>query len=222
MSMTRQTARLIPKIIVGLMIIGHVGSAVAKDVVAVDCGDPFSNLIGPFDYTNAIDRTKPRGIGLIEQYHFDDGVESLTQGLSSEDIMGDLDYTLRAVPNHHRALNTVARYELEFGGIPKRWASANCWFIRAVTFRPDDGIVWMLYGNYLAKQKKWDEALEKYLRAGELMPDNIEVDYNLGLLYVNTQEYDKAVQHARRVYAQNYPLGGLKKMLARRGYPLTE
>lgn len=186
------------------------------------CGDPFGNLIGPFDYTNPVDRSKPRGIGLIEQYHFDAGVESLRQGLSSENVMGDLDYTLRAVPNHHRALNSVARYELELGGIPRRWRSAECWFTRAVTFKQDDAVVWMLYGNFLAKQKQWTAAREKYLRAKELMPKNIEIDYNLGLLYVNTQEYEKAVQHARIAYAQNYPLRGLRNMLARRGYQLSE
>lgn len=196
--------------------------AAVREADMSTCGDPFTNMIGPFDYTNPIDRTKPRGIGLIEHYHFDSGVENLTKGLSDVNVMADLDYTLRAIPNHHRALNSVARYELEFGGIPKRWHSADCWFTRAITFRPTDGVVWMLYGNFKAKQKKWDEALEKYQRAKELMPNNIEVDYNMGLLYVHTQNYEKAVEHARVAYARNYPLQGLKKMLARHGYSLDD
>jgi len=59
---------------------------------------------GPFDYLQRADF--PGELAVVEDNHFDEGVESLKKGMSTSPI-GDIDYTLRAWPNHHRALNSA-------------------------------------------------------------------------------------------------------------------
>lgn len=203
-----------------LLLAGPIVSSAPADVAL--CGDPFTNGVGPFDYGNAAQRTNPQEIPIVEGHHFTPQVESLTAGASSADVMDDLDYTLRAVPNHHRALNAVARYDLQQGGIPPRWRSAECWFDRATRFRPDDGQVWLVYGNWLAGKQRQADALEAYERARTLLPESAEVHYNLGLLYFKMGEYAKALASARVAYAGHYPLPGLRRKLEARGYSLED
>jgi hypothetical protein len=192
----------------------------APEELANECGDPFTNGVGPFDYNNGEERTTPAKIPIVEQFHFTPVVESLARGSTSSSAMDDIDYTLRAIPNHHRALNAMARFDIEKGGIPPRWRSAQCWFDRATRFRPDDGQVWLIYGNWYARKQRNEDALEAYTRAKRLLPDSIEVDYNLGLLYYKMGKYEKALEHAKTAYAGNYPLQGLRRRLAEKGYSL--
>jgi Flp pilus assembly protein TadD len=184
------------------------------------CGNPFKNGVGPFDYNNGEERTTPGKIPVVEQFHFTPVVQSLARGNTSAYAMDDIDYTLRAVPNHHKALDAVARYDIEKGGIPPQWRSAQCWFDRATEFAPEDGQVWLIYANWCARKQHNDDALEAYKRAKALLPDSIEVDYNLGLLYYKMGDYEQARSHARIAYAGNYPLQGLRRRLAEKGYPL--
>ncbi len=184
-----------------------------------DCGDVFTNAYGPFDYNDA--ESRATGFEIVERVHFTTDVETLTSGATGN-LMADLDYTLRAVPNHHRALNAMARYDLEKGSIRAPWRSAKCYFQRATVFRPEDGMVWLIYGNYQARKKMYEEARQSYERARQYMPGSIEVDYNLGLLYLKLGEYDKALAHAKLAYAGNYPLQGLRRQLAGKGYDVDE
>ena len=61
------------------------------------CGS-LVNGYGPFDY-----RTSAKQLDIVEKYHFTSDVESLKHGKAGY-LGTDLDYTLRASPNHHRAL----------------------------------------------------------------------------------------------------------------------
>ena len=191
----------------------------APQEVPGECGNPFNNGVGPWDYNNGEERTNPQKIPIVEKFHFTPVVESLAHGSTSESAMGDIDYTLRAIPNHHRALNAMARFDIEKkGGIPPQWHSAQCWFDRATEFRPDDGQVWLIYANWSARKQKNEDALEAYNRAKKLLPDSVEVEYNMGLLYYKMGQYDNALSHAKIAYAGNYPLQGLKRKLAEKGY----
>ena len=192
--------------------------AIAAGESAAECGDPFNAGVGPYDYNNAADRTTSNRIPIVEKFHFTPEVESLVRGHTTENAMGDLDYTLRAIPNHHRALNAVARYDVERGGVPAKWHSADCWFQRATEFRPEDGHVWLIYANWRARRGRNEEALEAYQRAKDLLPDSVEVDYNLGLLYFKMGEYEKSLASAKTAYAGNYPLQGLRRKLGEKGY----
>ncbi len=176
---------------------------------------------GPYDY-------RERGrywqeLSLVEGAHFNANVERLIGGAKQKHNMtGDIDYTLRAFPNHHRALNTLIRYRVERGskGEEEPLSKTECYFQRAIHFAPDDGTSYLLYAILLHKLDKFDASLKFYRHAEKLQPKNVEVKYNLGLLLVDMNRYDEAVKYAREAYAKRFPLQGLKNKLKRKGYKL--
>jgi tetratricopeptide (TPR) repeat protein len=181
------------------------------------CGT-LENAYGPFDYTSPTDVTEH--LPIVERFHFNSNVEQLISGLTQEGPGGDLDYTLRAFPNHHRALYAMVRYALKNPGLeipPGAQYSGECYLLRAIQFRPEDASVRIIYGIYLSKTGRNDEALAQYEKAAELAPANAEVHYNLGLLYRKLRRFDEALEHAKIAYELGYPLQGLKNQLKRDG-----
>lgn len=179
------------------------------------CGE-LTNLHGPWDYTDPIDRMN---LDVVERGHFTKDVEQLIAGASTVNIAGDLDYTLRAFPNHHRALNALSKLTLREKTPKPRGAKRTtlCYFERAVRFKPDDPMVRSLFSNHLLKINKQKLALEQLLVAAELEPNNPTTNYNLGLLYLKMKNFDKALFYAKKAYAQGFPLPGLKKQLTAAG-----
>ena len=182
------------------------------------CGS-LTNAYGPYDYTNGADVRDH--LPIVEQFHFDRGVESLKGHAQSgpQNLGGDLAYTLRAFPNHHRALDAMGRYQLRAKQAPAPGArlTAECYFERAMAFAPRDGTVHMIYGIYLARKGDLNAALDRYLEALEMTPDSTEVHYNLGLLYADLKRYDDARDQAWIAYGAGFPLLGLRNKLARAG-----
>ncbi len=185
------------------------------------CGSPLDGnaFNRPIDYN---DKTKDSlsKIRLVERYHFTPKVESLQEGESGA-IELDLAYTLRQVPNHYRALATMARWQAingySIGMEAKSIYSADCYFRRALTFRPEDPNLHVLYGIYFHQAGKHDEALREYKLAESLGPANAELHYNMGLLYAEKDEFDAAREHAIKAYSMGYPLVGLRNKLKRAG-----
>jgi len=177
------------------------------------CGS-LDNPYGPYDYTNPLD--KKFKLPVVDGHHFDSDVENLIHGQSGS-IIADLDFTLRAFPNHHRALNTVARYQLS-GGDMKGFYSAECYFERALRFKPNDGVVYLIQGNFYYKKGDFKSALQSYKKALEIMPSSAEVNYNLGLLFVKLGKYSKARKFAIQAYKRRYPMAGLKEQLEKSGH----
>jgi tetratricopeptide (TPR) repeat protein len=179
------------------------------------CGT-LNNAYGPYDYTNAEHRRKR--LPIVEAGHFTPQVEALTSSETGS-LALDLDYTLRAFPNHHRALSAMSRYQLSHKrGRNAKYYTGECYFKRAVEFKPDDAVVWYIYGIHLYKQHKYKRALSYYKRAESLELDSAELNYGLGLLYMQLRNFDKAESYARKAYRQGYPLPGLKSALKRKGY----
>lgn len=177
---------------------------------------------GPFDYTNPVHVA--RNLPVVETYHFTPEVERLEKGKSSY-VLGDLDYTLRAFPNHHRALFAVIRVATEPGHLKRRGMGTmdtppECYLQRALAFKPNDGKVELLYGLYLHKKGHLDDAESHYRRAVKLMPRSAEAWYNLGLLLTDKEKYAEAVPMAEKAYKYGYPLAGLRRRLAAAGHPL--
>ena len=187
------------------------------EITIADCGT-LENAYGPFDYRDpANSAPQPGGaespLSLVEGGHFNADVENLVRGLSTADPLGDLEYTLRAFPNHHRALYAMARYHLRRGlGMHGRY-SIDCWFERAIRFRPDDAVVYMIKGVFLARSGRKEEALDPYLQALELDDTLAEAHYNIGLLYADLGNYEAALRHAQTAYRMGYPLPGLRNQL---------
>jgi tetratricopeptide (TPR) repeat protein len=183
-------------------------------VMDAECG-PLENAYGPFDYTDASHFREK--LPIVEKFHLNSDVENLRRGQSGT-IMGDLDYTLRAFPNHHRALNSIWRYLIAnpSAGVPP-FRSADCYFNRAIRFSPKDGTARMIYGSYLFKRGDREGALQRYQEALDIQPESAEAHYNMGLLQVELKRFDQALGHAHKAYALGYPLKGLENRLKRAG-----
>jgi tetratricopeptide (TPR) repeat protein len=181
-----------------------------------NCGNPFDNGVGPWDYNNAANYTFDR-IPIVERYHFNADVEHLVRGQSTVNIVEDLDYVLRAVPNHPRALNAIATWQLRTGRVDPKFRSAECYFDRAMRFAPDDPVVRLVLGIYRVKKGDREGALTAYNEALKLAPGSAEAHYNIGLLYFELKKYSEAREHAKTAYQLGYPLPGLRQMLQRAG-----
>jgi len=213
--------------------------AVAQEILEVNCGDPYdSSGVGPY---NIYDSTLGKEIGLVVTHHFTPYIEemaingsTLRRAVIQEErvgglalVAGNLDYTLRAIPNHARALYAMGIWQLrerersmqDFLGAQANggFKSAECYFKRAIMFTPEDAQVHLAYAIFRHKQGRLDLALEAYQETIRLVPNNTEAHYSLGLLYIEKEEFASARQHAWRAYALGYPLAGLRNALQRRG-----
>ncbi len=171
---------------------------------------------GPFDYTNSVD--KQDKLPLVEIAHFTPNIEKLLHG-NSGTLGGELGYTLRAFPNHHRALSAMSKLALR-DKTPKPKGSGYstlCFFDRAIRFKPRDGIVRMIYGDYLQKIGLTDKAVEQLKEAVNLEPENPNINYNLGLLYIQKKDYEQSKIYAKKAYELSFPLPGLKNKLMEAG-----
>lgn len=182
------------------------GSAQAKF-----CGE-MRNGFGPFDYRKA--PSLPFEIHIVESVHFTTDVEQNIKGAAGT-VGSDLDYTLRAWPNHPRALASMSRQGLIEKVPVVRGAKypVDCYFLRALEFAPDDGMVHAVYAQRLVALGKTADAMKEFQRAVELEPDNPTINYNAGLAFMKSRQYDKALAHAKKAYALNFPLPGLRNQL---------
>ncbi|MBC7584821.1 MAG: tetratricopeptide repeat protein [Tardiphaga sp.] len=179
------------------------------------CG-ALKNGFGPFDYRKKASLVQETE--LVESAHFTAEVENLIKGNTGQ-IGGDLDYTLRAFPNHHRALASVAKLALRSKS-PKDSAmkySFDCYFERAMRFTPNDDGVYAVYGTFLYKKGDVTGAVKEFQRALEIKDDNAPANYNLGLIYLQKKQYDEALKYAKKAYALDYPVPGLKNALVAAG-----
>lgn len=200
--------------------------SLAQTIPAPWVGDTFQGApcrgagaaFGPFDYTrrHSIPAIK---LSVVEKHHFNSVVESLAGGMTSKGPYGDLNYTLRAWPNHPRALNSMSIFHFREKRMGRKLRPPpECWFKRALSFSPKDATAHTLYGIYLHKSKKYKAAEKIYLKSLELDPDSTYANYNYGLFLVERKKYKKAKQHAKKVYARSFPLLGLKNKLKKAGH----
>lgn len=206
----------------GLLLLAHAGKPAAAmamgmataAVTAEECGSYIKHDPGG-DYLNADDRS---GLSVVEHYHFTPEVERLQRGASGS-LGGDIGYTLEHFPNHHRALAAMTRLALRDKNRkpPGARYSIDCFFERALRFRPDDARVHALYGAYLLALGKPDAALTLLQRSAQLAPNDATAQYNLGLLYLKRQDYPQALQQAHKAYGMGFPLPGLRQQLQSAG-----
>lgn len=169
---------------------------------------------GPFDYRT--DRDKQ---AIVVGAHFTPEVEALIRGTTSARPGADIDYTLRAIPNNHRALLAMVRLaKMEKTAQPSgsRY-TLTCWFERALLFRPDDSVVRMLYSQYLYSQQDKLKASQQLDRALPYAKDNGVTHYNLGLHYFDQGLYEKARGQAHTALALGVTQTGLREQLSQVG-----
>ncbi|WP_019674634.1 tetratricopeptide repeat protein [Arsukibacterium perlucidum] len=183
-------------------------------------GQPLTNAYGPFDATNPAHADK---LPVVLRVHFTPDVERLVSGATGS-IMGDINYTLKAIPNYHRALAAIGKYQRsENIKLAQRdnFYTADCYFLRAIYFQPADAIARMLFAMHLHLTGRLEEAVQEYNRALLIAPDYSELHYNFGLLLLELKRYDEALAFANKAYAKGFPLPGLKNKLAETGRMVT-
>ena len=177
------------------------------------CGS-LKNATGPFDYR----KPDVDNLRMVHEFHFTPEVESLKEAKTGY-LGGDLDYTLRVFPNHHRALASMMA--LQFKAKTERPTGTHwpipCYFDRAMRFAPDDGKVRMIYGVYLMRKDKTKDAIEEFKVAADLGEDSGNLHYNAGLAYFEVGDYAQSVEHAKKAYAAGFSLPGLKNKLVKAG-----
>lgn len=201
------------RLVMASLLLASLGThSLAQSRGDIACGD-LSNSFGPFDYRTA----DPKDRHLVEGTHFTASVETLQRG-SAGYLGGDIDYTLRAFPNHVRALVAMEKLGRKEGERPfgARWPVA-CYFDRAIRFAPDDGAVRVAYAIYLSNRGASREALVQLEIARGLVGGDASVYYNMGLVYFDLKQYDEALEYAHRAYALGFPLPGLRNMLVKAG-----
>lgn len=202
-----------PARIAAVLLVAAVGAIAAHDVRAFEeCGD-LANAYGPYDY-----RTQRDKLFIVEGAHFTEDVESLRRARTGY-LGGDIDYTLRASPNHARALIAMANLGRKLNTDRPQGANYTipCYFDRAIRFAGDDPMVRLVYGTYLSRVGKPQEAVQELEVALKLDAGNANIHYNLGLIYLDLKDYPKAREHAQRAYALGFALPGLRKRLEEAG-----
>lgn len=176
------------------------------------CGS-LANGFGPFDYRTERDRLQ-----IVENFHFTPEVETLLRGKSGT-LGGDLDYTLRASPNHHRALIALMRLS-ERTQLPQPASlprPIECYFDRALRFQRDDPIPRMIYARFLAAQKREQDASKQLAISVNVAEDNALTHYNAGLIYLELKDYAHALEQAHKARALGLAAMGLQNQLKTAG-----
>lgn len=186
------------------------GPAAAQQGFSI-CGD-LQNAYGPYDY-----RTDRHKLGIVESYHFKPWTEAAIG--REKGIGGNLDYTLRAFPNHHRALLALTKFGEKVKSPQPAGLnySIDCYFDRALRFRPDDQIVRMIFASHLATRGRDTEAMQQLALATESAGDNAFSHYNIGLAYFDMKQYDKALVQAHKAIELGFPRTELKSRLEAAG-----
>jgi tetratricopeptide (TPR) repeat protein len=155
---------------------------------------------------------------MVESAHFSANIRNLESG-NDAFLGGELSYALEAFPNHYPALQTLVKLSLREKNTKPQGANftVECYFNRAIRWRSDDAIVRMLYASYVTKFKRYDDALEQYQVALRLQPENANLNYNIGLLYLKRKNYEQSVVYAKKAYGLGFPLSGLRNKLKRAG-----
>jgi len=172
-----------------------------------------------FDYRSGAAHDQMR-IRQIESHHFDRNVEFLVRGMTGIFPGGDIDFLLRYVPNHPRALASLVRLALRDNSSKPRGVSipVECHLLRGLAIAPNDPAVLAIYGTFLARTDRPKEALARLQEAEKLDPDNAILFYNIGLVLVTLGDYPTARNYADKAYAQGITLPGLRERLQKLGY----
>ena len=187
-------------------------------VTAQQCGPVWGTRHwGPFDYRRPV--AGAGGVGIVENAHFTPWVEAGLGGKTGP-IGGDLNYTLRAFPNHHRALVTMSKVTRRENKdrLPGMEWPVECYFERALRFAKDDVLVYMLYAQWLGERKRAGEARILLDSALPLAGENPQTHYNIGLIYFELGDHEAARRQALKAKDMGWPLTTLADQLKAAGH----
>lgn len=203
-----RTRCLVPLVFFGCFMTG----AVAQDVQN-PCGPLEGVHYGPYDY-----RTQRARLRIVEVAHFTPVVESLV-GSATGDMGKDLAYTLRAAPNHHRALVSIVKWgeRRKTKDLPGMEYTIDCWFERALRFAPDDHLTRSLYAQYVGKSGNRELASKQLELILSQTADNPLAIHNVGLIYFELNMFDQALEQAHKSLSMGFVNSRLEAQLRQAG-----
>jgi tetratricopeptide (TPR) repeat protein len=192
---------------------------------------------GPFDYYD-LKNTPRNALPLVERGHFGPKTQNLARIGNWCFYWGDLDYTLRAFPNHPKALVAMADFltthetpcerprkanptaadlaeEIEKGTWRDR--TPDYYFDTAIKYRAQYAETRILYGQYLQRAGKLDDAIKQFAGAEKAEPNSADAHYYLGLAYFKRGDKEKARTQAERAYGLGQGQVELKEKLIAAG-----
>lgn len=181
-------------------------------------GSDTDTWYGPYDYSKT---SGQKHLVVVHQHHFTSDVENLIKGKEGY-IAQDLNYTVMASPNHHRALLSMIRFQLGIDNKIIKYKNdkaqllptpLECYFYRAFNFNKDDPVPLSLFAYYLTKINRLNEAKKYYESALKIQPDSSKIAYSYALLLLELKEYDKALEIAKVAYKDKSAPPGLRKKL---------
>lgn len=186
----------------------QVAPPVLSQTASLACGS-LANHYGPFDY-----RTDHQDLKIVESGHFPPYVEALARRKTGP-LGGDISYVLHASPNHHRALVSMMRLaERDKNDRPVGATyTIDCYFERAIRFRPDDTVARLLFANHLVRRSRSEEARTQLKIATEQATDSALTHYNIGLIYFDMKDYASARSQAHTAFKLGYAGTGLRTQL---------
>lgn len=175
-----------------------------------ECGSLEWNY-GPYDYRSATSAQRK----LVESAHFTPEAEQLKEAPTGS-LGADIKYTLSVFPNHPRALLAMERLAIRERRNPPGGAkyTIECFYERAMRFRPDDHIPRLFYVHYLIRNnKQLDEARRHLDYVAETTKDDPLAQFNVGMLYMDLKDYDKTLVQAHRAMALGFNRRELRERL---------
>jgi tetratricopeptide (TPR) repeat protein len=153
----------------------------------------------------------------IKANHYDPAIARMRAGEISREVIGDLHFILRGWPNHLPAIQALIEYD-QRGGRQYGFLPTECYLFRARLFAPDDIEVILAHAYYYWRRKNLASAQRAYEDALRLDSESASAHYNLGLVYFETSDYQKSLEHALKAYDRGFPLPGLRDKLIKSGH----
>jgi tetratricopeptide (TPR) repeat protein len=209
--------RWIPLLYLALIGLAHAQhSPTPADLYAVtdSCGALHNPAYGPWDYRKAANDQKD----LVERAHFTPDVENL-RARKTGPFGGDIGYTLRAFPNHPRALLAMQRLtEKEKKPQPEGSPyTIECFYARALRFQPDDYVVRLLFSAFLVGRNDFAAAVPHLEYVAGTQADNPLTLQNIGLIYFDMKNYEQALAYAHKALKLGLKSGPLRTRLQMAG-----
>lgn len=181
-----------------------------------DCPALAPQQVGPWDYRT--DSKNPR-VTLMERLHFSPKTEAALQGTSTTEVAPDLEFVLRHVPNHYRALASSVRLAARQKTDRPRGAQfgVRCHFERAIAFRPDDAGVRVMYGDYLLASGSEAVGLGHLDVAKQTHAHDPYTQYIVGMVYAERGYYEQALAQAHKALTMGFGRTELKTKLQSAG-----
>jgi len=173
----------------------------ASTAHAEECGPLPSGGYGPYDY-----RTDRDKVALVEKFHFTPSIEALIPS-GNGPVGAELDYVLDKFPNHHRALAAAVRMAERDKTFRLKGSVrvVECYFDRALRFRRDDTVVRSMFAHYLGQIGRTDDAIAQLDIGLGFASENALTHRNIGIVFAELKQYDRAVTQARKARDLGYP-----------------